>query len=112
MIPTRILRGPPSVRVPRSVRDRVPDERSVAIAAGDPSPALTGARGRSRAAGLGCSQRPDGPSPWAHDYTTVVHSHATRRGGCLGGGSGGGSRNSGVGTSAGCEPTIPCPSVQ
>src|SRR5918999_159205 len=71
MIPTRIRRGPPSALTPRCDLDWNPDERSVTVAAGDPSPALTGARGRSRAAGSGCSQRPDGPSSWAHDYTTV-----------------------------------------
>ena len=46
----------PAVRAtPRSERGRNPDDWSVAIAAGDPSPALTGARGRSRAAGSGGS---------------------------------------------------------
>ena len=76
MIPTRSRRGPPSGLIPRFERGRVPDERSVAIAAGDSSPVLTGTRGRSRAAGSGDSPGRDEPSSWAYDYTAVVHSHA------------------------------------
>ena len=85
MIPTRMRRGPPPGRAPRSLRGRSdaaagsPDDRSVAIAAGDSSPALTGARGPSPKADSGGSPGSDGPSPWAHDYTTLMHSHATSR---------------------------------
>ena len=57
---------------PRSERGRIPDDRSVAIAAGDPSPALTGARSLSREADSGGSPGSDGPSSWAHDYTAVA----------------------------------------
>ena len=48
---------------------RSPDERSVSTAAGDSSPALTGAWRRSRAAGSGDSPGSEGPSSWAYDYT-------------------------------------------
>src|SRR6478672_2983804 len=76
MIPTRIRRTPSAPTVPRSDRGANPGGRSVAIAAGDSSPALTGARSPSREADSGGSQRSEGPTPWAHDYTASVHSHA------------------------------------
>src|SRR5687767_373668 len=78
MIPTRIRLGPPSDGSPRDERGRIPDGRSVSIAVGDPSPALTGARGLSQGAGSGGSPGSDGPSSWAYDDTSGVHKDASR----------------------------------
>lgn len=75
-MPTLIRLGPPSALTPRWDLGRIPDERSVAIAAGDSSPVLTGTPGRSRAAGADGSPGSDGPSSWEHDYTGPMHSHA------------------------------------
>ena len=78
MIPTRMRRGRHRCRArPRSERGRIPDGRSVAIAAGDPSPALTGARGLSRKADSDGSPGSDGPSSWAYDYTAPLHNDAS-----------------------------------
>src|SRR6187200_373390 len=79
MMPTRSRRGPPPGETLRAERGRIPDGRSVAIAAGDPSPALTGARDRSRTADTDDSPGSDGPSSWAYDDTALLHNHASPR---------------------------------
>ena len=66
-----------SAGTPRAERGRIPDGRSVAIAAGDPSPALTGARGLSRKADSDGSPGSDGPSSWAYDDTALLHNDAS-----------------------------------
>src|SRR5918994_3443829 len=79
MMPTRMRRAPLSAGTPRAERGRTPDGRSVAIAAGDSSPALTGARGLSREADSDGSPGSDGPPSWTYDNTSSLHKHARRR---------------------------------